>query len=107
MDEDIVVDDAMDISEETGLMTVAQNLIRDREMLDALIPAPSAPSFPVMNGQFFIFPSLSHYGLSDHSPDSRTACTALQCAPSIPLITAPIYGYTRSRHSIALRRIGY
>ena len=48
MDEDIAIEDAMDISEETGLMTVAQNPIRDREMLDALIPAPSAPSFPVL-----------------------------------------------------------
>ena len=55
----------------------------------------------------FHFLSLSHYGLSDHSPDSRTACTALQCAPSIPFITALIYGYTRSWHSIALRRTGY
>jgi hypothetical protein len=48
MDEDIAIEDAMDISEETGLMTVAQNPIRDREMLDALIPAPFAPSFPIL-----------------------------------------------------------
>ena len=48
MDEDIAIEDAMDISEETGLMTVTQNPIQDREMLDALIPAPLAPSFPVL-----------------------------------------------------------
>lgn len=48
MDEDIVDNDAMDVSEEAGLMTVARIPIRDRDALDALLPAPLAPSFPVL-----------------------------------------------------------
>jgi hypothetical protein len=48
MDEDIVIDNPMDIAEETGLMVVVQNPIRDRETLEALIPAPLAPSFPIL-----------------------------------------------------------
>jgi len=51
----------------------------------------------VMNGQFFIFSPLLHYRLLDHPPNS-----SLQCAPSIPFITAPIYGYMHSWHSIVV-----
>lgn len=48
MDTDVVDNDAMDVSEEAGLMVVARIPIRDREALDALLPAPLAPSFPIL-----------------------------------------------------------
>jgi len=61
----------------------------------------------VTNGQFFIFLLRSIMDYQTILPTLALHHVALQCAPSIPLITAPIYGYMHSWHSIALRRTEY